>query len=385
MSITVKDVLQLDLFRNTKVLAGKDGLNRIVNRVSVFDCPIQIERDLIVLKEGDFFVSNFYFWKDDYDEAIFAIDFLNSRKCSCLCITSEYLEYFSEEMAEHCNKINFPILTIDYSVSYGDIMKSVYLLMVEDQRNIIHEMQLINLIKTKDTLEINKIINEINPHFLGYVTTIYCYSNDPNFKFSKHFRNTVNESKQNFCIPYKNGIIIILTYNNMTDSKITSYVNYYLELIKSNIKDYIVGISNNSINLIDIQESISQAVLSCTSRTIKSDSIVFYGNLGSFSLLLSFKDTPVIKSIYNNTIVPIIQYDKIHNKDLLHTLISFVECCGDYKKTAQLIYQHENTVRYRVLKVKSLLGLEDSTIEFYERISLGVKLHKIYKQMNSSF
>lgn len=385
MSITVKDVLQLDLFKNTTVLAGKNGLDRIVKRVSVFDCPIQIERDLIVLKEGDFFVSNFYFWKDDYKEAIFAIDFLNSKKCSCLCITSEYLEYFTKDMAEHCNNINFPILTIDYSVSYGDIMKSVYLLMVEDQKNIILEMQLMNLIKTKDPLKTNKIINEINPHFLGYVTTLYCYSNDSDYKFSNHFINAINESKQNFCIPYKNGLLIILTYNNMPNSKIISHINYYLELIKTNVNDYIVGVSNNLLHLMDIQESISQAVLSCTSRVLHNDSIVYYGKLGSFSLLLSFKDTPVIKSIYNNTIVPIIQYDKNHNKDLLHTLITFVECCGDYKKTAQLIYQHENTVRYRVLKVKSILGLEDSTIEFYERISLGVKLHKIYKQMNTSF
>lgn len=382
MSITVKDVLQLDLFKDTKVLAGKNGLDRIVNRVSVFDCPIQIERDLIVLKEGDFFVSNFYFWKDDFKEAIFAIDFLDSRKCCCLCITSEYLEYFTEEMMEHCNKINFPILTIDYSISYGDIMKSVYLLMVEDQKNIILEMQLMNLLKTKDSIEISKIINEMNPHFANFMTAIYCYSNDSKFKFSNHLINTINESKQNFCIPYKKGLIIFITYNSMPTKKINSLLDYYLNLLKENVDDYIVGISDNMIALMNMQESVNQALLSCTSRTLNSETIVRYGDLGSFSLLLSFKDTPVIKSIYNDTILPIMQYDKGHNKDLLNTLIAFVECSGDYKKTSSSIYQHENTVRYRILKVRSILKLEDSTIEFYERISLGVKLYKIYQQVN---
>lgn len=52
MGISVQDALNLDIFKNSKVLAGHKGLSRIINRVSVFDCPIEVNRDRMVLKEG---------------------------------------------------------------------------------------------------------------------------------------------------------------------------------------------------------------------------------------------------------------------------------------------------------------------------------------------
>ncbi|MGX8128351.1 PucR family transcriptional regulator ligand-binding domain-containing protein [Clostridioides difficile] len=380
MPITVKDVLKLDLFSDSRILAGKNGLNRVVSRVSVFDCPIQIERDKMVLKSGDFFVSNFYPWKDNLDDAIYALSFMDSLNCSCLCITDEYIESFSHELIQHCNNLNFPILTINYSISYGDIMKHIYLLMIEEDKYNILEMQLTNLIKERDSVEIQKITKEINPHLLDNLTIIYCYSNNSDYKFDSNFFRVINSSKTNFTMPYKNGLIIILSYSSSYSSKINSMLNYFINLIKDNVENYVIGISNNFIHISNIQEAISQAILSCTSTKLENNTIIHYKNLGSLSLLLYLKDTPEIKSIYNSVINPVVSYDKRYNKNLLNTLIDFVECGGDYKKTASNMFQHENTIRYRILKIKSILNLEHSNIEFYEQISIGVKLHKIYSQ-----
>ena len=74
----------------------------------------------------------------------------------------------------------------------------------------------------------------------------------------------------------------------------------------------------------------------------------------------------------------ILDYDKANKSFLLETLISFVNHDGDYKKVSSELFQHENTIRYRILKVKSILNLDKSNIEFYEKISIGVKLHRIY-------
>lgn len=100
MGISVRDVLNLDIFKNSKVIAGKGGLDRIINRVSVFDCPIEVNRDKLVLKDGDFFISNFFPFKDDENYALYALEFINSYGCSCFCITNEYLDSFTQNLIE---------------------------------------------------------------------------------------------------------------------------------------------------------------------------------------------------------------------------------------------------------------------------------------------
>lgn len=100
MGISVRDALKLDIFKDSKVIAGHKGLDRIINRVSVFDCPIEVNRDKLVLKEGDFFISNFFPFKDDEDYALYALKFIDSCGCACFCITTEYLNSFTQKLIE---------------------------------------------------------------------------------------------------------------------------------------------------------------------------------------------------------------------------------------------------------------------------------------------
>ncbi|WGX75297.1 PucR family transcriptional regulator ligand-binding domain-containing protein [Paraclostridium bifermentans] len=100
MGISVRDALKLDIFKDSKIIAGHKGLDRIINRVSVFDCPIEVNRDKLVLKEGDFFISNFFPFKDDEDYALYALNFINACGCACFCITNEYLSSFTQKLIE---------------------------------------------------------------------------------------------------------------------------------------------------------------------------------------------------------------------------------------------------------------------------------------------
>ena len=61
MSITVKDILQLDVLKNSELIAGKNGLNREVLRVNFTDCPLEPEDPGYKLVEkGDLYIHSFY-------------------------------------------------------------------------------------------------------------------------------------------------------------------------------------------------------------------------------------------------------------------------------------------------------------------------------------
>ena len=64
MNISLLQIINTPLFENVKILSGREGLDRIVKRASVFDAPFQedvLEKD--ILAPGDFFITSLHSYK----------------------------------------------------------------------------------------------------------------------------------------------------------------------------------------------------------------------------------------------------------------------------------------------------------------------------------
>ena len=59
------------------------------------------------------------------------------------------------------------------------------------------------------------------------------------------------------------------------------------------------------------------------------------------------------------------EYDKKYRSNLLETLRVYVQNEGRIAQTAQALFLHVNTVRYRLDKLKELLGPEDFFVQAY--------------------
>ena len=62
------------------------------------------------------------------------------------------------------------------------------------------------------------------------------------------------------------------------------------------------------------------------------------------------------------------QYDNKHNAKLFDTLLIFTESEGSVALTAAKMLQHENTVRHRLERIRTLIGtegIEDSYVHMY--------------------
>jgi hypothetical protein len=76
-------------------------------------------------------------------------------------------------------------------------------------------------------------------------------------------------------------------------------------------------------------------------------------------------------------------YDEEHGSDLLGTLSAYIEANGDLVSASKMLFQHANTVRYRVAKIKSLLEIE--TPSSYLELFVFVKLMEIYETFENTF
>jgi sugar diacid utilization regulator len=84
-----------------------------------------------------------------------------------------------------------------------------------------------------------------------------------------------------------------------------------------------------------------------------------------------------VSSFYEDTVAPIVRYDRRYRSDLLPTLESYLDNDCNMNATARAIHAHRHTVAYRLERTRELSGLNPAASEDRERLGLGVKAFRI--------
>jgi DNA-binding PucR family transcriptional regulator len=68
---------------------------------------------------------------------------------------------------------------------------------------------------------------------------------------------------------------------------------------------------------------------------------------------------------------PVLDSDAEHGTQLVATLRAYLDCWGDYPRTARLLGIHTSTVRYRVHRIRQVLAadLTDSSTRFNRQVA----------------
>ncbi|MGP3934915.1 PucR family transcriptional regulator [Nonomuraea sp. KM88] len=85
-------------------------------------------------------------------------------------------------------------------------------------------------------------------------------------------------------------------------------------------------------------------------------SIMSVADIDSFDLLLASLPAGVRRSFRDRLLAPVEDYDARHGSELLRTLDLFLETCGSWQRTADELYVHVNTLRYRMQRIEELTG-----------------------------
>jgi PucR C-terminal helix-turn-helix domain/GGDEF-like domain len=103
-----------------------------------------------------------------------------------------------------------------------------------------------------------------------------------------------------------------------------------------------------------------------------------YEDTGTYQLLLPHMSDPVeLRRFYEETVRPLAAYDEQYETDLLGTLATFLECDANVNATAARLFTHRHTVRYRFERVRDLTGLDVSSSDGREKLSLGLKAMRV--------
>ena len=131
----------------------------------------------------------------------------------------------------------------------------------------------------------------------------------------------------------------------------------------------------------DLHRAGAEALLAANVAEGNTDRpLLAFEESGAYRLLLSAmsEDPAELQRFYAETVEPLVAYDEQYETGLVQTVEAFLEADGNVAGTAQRLFTHRHTIRYRLERVRDLTGgLDVSSTDGRERLGLGLKAMRV--------
>jgi sugar diacid utilization regulator len=130
----------------------------------------------------------------------------------------------------------------------------------------------------------------------------------------------------------------------------------------------------------DLPRAAGEALLAANVAQGGADGVALaFEQTGAYRLLLSaMTENPAeLQRFYAETVEPLLAYDEQYETELVRTLATFLEADGNVAGTAQRLFTHRHTIYYRLERVRELSGLDVSSSDGREKLSLGLKAMRV--------
>ncbi len=140
-----------------------------------------------------------------------------------------------------------------------------------------------------------------------------------------------------------------------------------------------VTLSRPAADPVDLHRAGAEALLAANVAEARGVSRLSFEETGAYRLLLPAmsEDPTELQRFHDETVAPLVAYDEQYETELVRTLESFLEADGNVAKTAERLFTHRHTIRYRLDRVRELSGLDVGSTDGRERLSLGLKAMRV--------
>jgi len=142
---------------------------------------------------------------------------------------------------------------------------------------------------------------------------------------------------------------------------------------------FAVGRSRHTADPLELPRAANEALLAANVVEGDPERVeLAFEDTGTYQLLLPHMSDPAeLRRFYEETVRPLVAYDEQYETDLLGTLATFLDCDANVNQTAARLYTHRHTIRYRFERVRELTGLDVSSTDGREKLSLGLKAMRV--------
>lgn len=392
MALTVKDILQLQSLHGFQLISGHKGLSRYVTSAGILDyevCPdidypreAAFEKDSVVL-------SSLLFAKDNPELILPAVEQLYSSGVSGFAYKTVIYSNLPEEVTKFSEDHEFPIFCFGKDTYFENIIFEVMNAVLSDDTNLLTESTIKKMIENDlSKSQVYFLSKNVSLNFKEYAMGVYIKGSSDDFyvDIDRHLKNFYlnrNLNDKALICKYEDGIFALLTARKPKQESFSLILDDLLTFlspfdnsgigIHQSKSDLSVSCSNIHLPHEDLDLCFRESYFTYLASSAEGRNFRYYSSIGTYQFLIPQRDTEIMQTYMENVINPLKERPEYF--ETVHRLVLYG---GDTCLTADYFGCHQNTIRYRLGKIKALLHLESETEQdFYAVLAAAMRLYLI--------
>ena len=387
--VTVMELLSHPQFANFQLITDTSGLSNQVTKTGILDWESS-EDIRATFNPGEFVLTTLSGAMDDTDKIDELLQVLMEKKVSAIAIKNIHHYPLSTETIRLANLHRTPIFL--FHETYVDDL--IYVIRNSVDTNSLNGL-LVNKVRrimdASNSDDIKALAQDLNPFFFENHVCCFCIPKvekdfrDPVMDFSNCYRKSISSNRihpnTSFLMVEGNGSVIFIVSTLTVDDDPTAGLKKFLESVCMTTNDFRIGISRQKMDLSQLRTALMESFFSALTCFLNEEEVLNFGQIGADQLLMPAHNSPWTHDYYRRFYDTLTEYDNGHNTNMHETLLMYVRNNGDISLTADMLFQHQNTIHYRLSRIKEVLGIDDEEAA-YIQMYFYARLHRIYALLN---
>lgn len=347
-----------------KLLAGEEGMNRIVSWVYYSE-----DRETTSFLYGnELIITTGIVSKTSDWLLLFCKSLIENHAAGLIVNTGVYITSVPEEVIAYCESRQFPLLSMPWEIHIIDVSRSICgKIQEEEKTEFILSTAFHNAIfypSAKHMYESILIQQGFLPDNSYYAVCVQTdieqqermlHDLDEIFRFNSMKSCAVQGCEK-----------LVLIFCGCSESEIKEVLIRFLKCMKTEYKtmpDIHFGIGCRVNSFYQLKDSYEKAHACVLQACRQKQFLLCFSDLGLKKLLLCIHDPSLLQNMIDETIGPIITYDRVHHTEYLKVLRMYIETDSGIQEIANALFMHRNTINYRIGKIKDILQKDLSSME----------------------
>ena len=380
--IRIKELFRLQNLKNLRLIAGQEGIERTVNAAVLLEYDSS-RMELPDFYRGDLVVTTLAYARGDSQLVAQSLQSLMNQGIAALLVKTAYFGDLPAAVIAQANRLGTPLFLFDETYIEEVILEVTEL--IRGKRHFVgFEQELDALMRGGLSAEqVKEKVQRIDPVGAKAYRLYAIYAREwMNVLENRLYALLTSDSQAEsrlVCMQWRRMMIILRRVDEQEAGDPCAEISQLLEKAGVELTGLHIGVSEMYTEQLSFGVALCEAVYGARAARLEGKQVLCAQELGLYSYLFPMSENAFVCEQCRRYMARIREYDAVNRMSLEQTAQAYVMNKMEIAAAAKALYQHPNTVRYRLTKIQKLLGMEDEAV-FVPMLSLMVHLTKILEE-----
>lgn len=378
--IHIKELFRLQNIHRLRLIAGQDGLERTVTEAVLFEYdPSRVQ--LPDFYRGDLVVTTLAYARGDAKLVAHSLQALMNQGIAGLMVKTAYFSELPQAVITLANRLGTPVFLFDDTYIEEVILQVTDL--IRGKRHFAGFEQDVDALMRGNLTEeqTRERARRIDP--LGQSSyRIYAVSPKERMitlddKLYALMETDADAAHRCTFIEWRRMMLALCREEDgLSAQEALTRFGDLLTRAGVDRRSVVIGQSDLREARAQMGASLCEAVYAARAAKLCGKAELAAHELGLYAYLFPMSENPFVCDRCRRVLSAIREYDAQNHTNLEQTALVYVKENMEIAAAAKVLFQHPNTVRYRLSKIQRIIGMEDDPL-FAPMLSLTVSLSRI--------